>query len=781
MDSERRRRTDQYCRTALGLEPDKRSAFLIGACAGDEDLLREVESMLASATEAEDTQELTPNFLATGSTLGAYQILEPLGAGGMGEVYKARDTRLNRPVAIKLILVERMKTPSARRRFEQETKTTSSLNHPHVVTVFEAGESEGRPYLVTEFVDGGTLKDWVKAEKRTTRQTLELVVGVADGLACAHEAGILHRDIKPENVLVTRSGYAKLADFGLAKTIADANGETGTRTLTEHRTQAGTAVGTLAYMPPELLQGEPVDERSDIFSFGILLYEVFTGARPFEGKTTIAHMRAILDSKPVPPSTLVPGFPRALEAAILRCLEKDPNRRYRTARELSIDLRGVLDGMTGVQVTLPRRRSVKLWAAAVLAILLLSAAGIPYLNRALRGSTAPAPIPAANMMSEYDAYRAGRAALDRYDKPGNVDRAVEFMQTAVRRNPKYAPAFAGLSEAYLLRNVTAPDANWINLARDWAAQAVALDRELAIGHVALGNALLRSGKRAEATASFERGRDLDPRSHAALIGLAQIAAAAGNTAEAESLFHKAIKFAGQNWIPYLELGRFYYGIQRYDDALNAWEQARRLTPDNARVLRNEAAAYHMLSRYEDSASALQAALEIEPTAQAYGNLGTLRFFQGRFSDAVPPLEKAVQMAATNYVNWGNLGDAYRWAPGMQAKASAAYSRGIELLRAKLSTASEDSELRANLAGYLAKSGQTAAAARELATFEALPNKTGKAWFKAAIAYEVSGQRESALRSLTSAIRAKYSLEEIKTEQELAALRTDVRYQELLSH
>jgi eukaryotic-like serine/threonine-protein kinase len=354
------------------------------------------------------------------------------------------------------------------------------------------------------------------------------------------------------------------------------------------------------------------------------------------------------------------------------------------------------------------------------------------------------------------------------------------MQAAIQRDPKFAAAYAGLSEAYLQRNTAAPDAQWVALAREAAEQAISLNTDLAIAHAALGNALVESGKRKEASGEFDRARDLDPKNWAAYLGLAGIANAEGRRADSEALVTKALNNAQGHWFPYMAAGRFYFGIQRYDDALKAWEKALQLAPRNARLLRNQAAADEMLGRSDDAASALQEAIEIEPTAQAYGNYGTLRYSQGRFRDSVPLFEKAVELSATNYVNWGNLGDAYRWAPGMRDKSAAAYARAIALVQEKLASSPNDAELQANLAGYLAKSGQQAEALSQLKKFEGLANKSGKAWFKAAIASEVAGRRGDALRFLGSAIAAKYSLEEIRTEAELVQLRTDLRYHRLLS-
>src|SRR5689334_14128377 len=213
---------------------------------------------------------LEPKAITSGTQIGAYRIESKLGEGGMGAVYRALDVKLNRPVAVK-VLSEELADVAARRRFQREAQMASSLNHPHIITVYDSGEFEARQYLVMEFVDGGTLKEWVEREKPGCRDVLELLVGIADGLAAAHEAGILHRDIKPANILITRSGYAKLADFGLAKLAEQAaSGDGLTRTITEELTRRGTVVGTIAYMSPEQASGRPLDARSDIFSFAIV-------------------------------------------------------------------------------------------------------------------------------------------------------------------------------------------------------------------------------------------------------------------------------------------------------------------------------------------------------------------------------------------------------------------------------------------------------------------------------------------------------------------------------
>ena len=308
--------------------------------------------------------------LPAGRQIGPYEIVALLGSGGMGDVYRARDTRLNRQVAIKF-LPDGIADPLTISRFQQEALTASSLNHPHILTVFESGEIDGQHYLVAELVDGGTLKEWVERETRTWKQIVEILVGVADGLAVAHAAGILHRDIKPDNILVTKSGYAKLADFGLAKldmATADVS-----RAITVQGTRHGMIVGTIAYMSPEQAGAKPLDARSDVFSFGVVTYELVAGRRPFVGASDLEVLQQILHGSPQP---LPEAIPLSLRAIVEKALERDPADRYQSMREMVVDLRRALRqradaGTTPASTssstisTSPRAASLWPWAAAV--------------------------------------------------------------------------------------------------------------------------------------------------------------------------------------------------------------------------------------------------------------------------------------------------------------------------------------------------------------------------------------------------------------------------------
>jgi serine/threonine protein kinase len=339
-DSHRRQIEELY---QAALDPGKRAQVLAAA---EPELRRAVESLLAqdsSKTGGVDQParraglaglDSPVTVIISGVQIGPYRIEGLLGAGGMGEVFRAVDTKLNRTVAIKFLSAELADT-AARRRFQREAQMASSLNHPHILTVHDAGDFEGRQYLVTEFVDGGTLQTWAKQEKRGWRQTVELLAGVADGLASAHAAGILHRDIKPTNILVAKHGYAKLADFGLAK-LLEPSDPGGTRTLTEAGTRAGLLMGTIPYMAPEQASGRAVDARSDIFSFGIVLYETLCGQRPFTGATDLEVLQKVIHATPPPLPQTVPA---GLRSVVEKALESDPADRYQSMQELAVDLR----------------------------------------------------------------------------------------------------------------------------------------------------------------------------------------------------------------------------------------------------------------------------------------------------------------------------------------------------------------------------------------------------------------------------------------------------------
>ena len=321
--------------------------------------------------------------LAAGTRIGPYEILAPLGAGGMGEVYRARDQRLAREVAIKVLPAEFSSDASRLKRFEKEARSASALNHPNIVTIYEIGSSDGVSYIAMERVEGETLRTILLRDSVPTKRLLQLATQVAEGLARAHDAGIVHRDLKPENLMVTRDGLVKILDFGLAKPTVQGSGSgEGSHLPTMTETSPGMIMGTVGYMSPEQASGDPIDFRSDQFALGSILYEMATGRRAFQKKTAVDTLGAILNDDPEPVASLNPRVPAPLRWIVDRCLSKESRNRYASTADLARELATVRDhlseassgGLPGVQPLARRRLG---WI--VTGVLLLVAAGIGYL------------------------------------------------------------------------------------------------------------------------------------------------------------------------------------------------------------------------------------------------------------------------------------------------------------------------------------------------------------------------------------------------------------------
>jgi Tol biopolymer transport system component len=322
--------------------------------------------------------------LTLGSKLGSYEVLSLLGAGGMGEVYRARDTRLGRVVAIKVLPAERMADENRRRRFVQEARGASALSHPNIVTIYEIESADGIDFIVMEYVPGKTLDAVIPRQGMKLGEVLRIAIPIADAVASAHAAGIVHRDLKPANVMVGSDGAVKVLDFGLAKLVAQEEaGSPDHETVTEESdagrlSRPGMVAGTAGYMSPEQASGKNVDARSDVFSFGAMLYEMVTGRRAFAGNSTAETLAALLREQPKTPSELTPGVPRDLEKVILRCLQKEPDRRFHHMADVKVELQEVKEESdsqpAAAQAPAGRRR--RWWLAAALgAALLLAVAG----------------------------------------------------------------------------------------------------------------------------------------------------------------------------------------------------------------------------------------------------------------------------------------------------------------------------------------------------------------------------------------------------------------------
>jgi len=390
MNPERWQQIRQIYNSALEREPEQRAAFLDQACAGDRSLRSELTSLLAQegrpeglfdspaldaaakALASDQSQEPRPDL--TGQTLSHYRILDKIGEGGMGVVYRAEDTRLKRAVALKLLPPGRLSDPERKRRFVQEARAASTLNHPNIVTIHDIDQAEGFDFIAMEYVAGKTLDRLIPRRGMALDKVLGLGIQIADALAAAHAAGIIHRDLKPSNIMVTDSGQVKILDFGLAKLTersepdTEEDGTTGSSVLTED----GMIFGTVTYMSPEQAQGKKVDARSDIFSFGAVVYEMIAGRRAFDGESATEALAAIIRDEPKPLGQVRSDVPDELAKIIHRCLRKEPDRRFHSISDVRVEIQEIQEALVSHPVaSQPPARARKLfWIVTILLLII---------------------------------------------------------------------------------------------------------------------------------------------------------------------------------------------------------------------------------------------------------------------------------------------------------------------------------------------------------------------------------------------------------------------------
>jgi serine/threonine protein kinase/tetratricopeptide (TPR) repeat protein len=863
-----------------------------------------------------------------GRTISHFEILEKLGEGGMGVVFCARDLRLDRLVAVKILPAEQMLDVRRRGRFEREAKAASALNHPNIITIHEIESVDGVDYIAMEYVRGSTLRELIPPGGMDLKDALNYANQIAAGLAAAHAAGIVHRDIKPANIMVTKPGLVKILDFGLAQVEAVPSSESdSTGTIAPlHLTKPGTVLGTAAYMSPEQAQGQEMDQRSDIFSFGIVLYQMLTGALPFQSNSELGLMFEIVHGPTPSASGVRRDLPPALDRVLATALQKNPKLRYPDMQSLVADLRQVSREVEkGVEPTAfiagrawrarPRwRRPLEIGVFAI-SLLLLAAvlawkiaprwmarvpvekkiAVLPFRNvgdnreneafrdglmealtseltelsqfhnslwvvpatevrregltsakdaqrqlgvnlvisgsvqrdashifltanlvdaqslRQLHAREITRPIEdfadmqqavvqevagmlqlelgakdreklaagGTNTSSAYDFYLQGRGHLQRRNK-AEVDKAIDIFKQSVQQDPKYALAFAGLSEAYWWKYRFTADTQWVALAQANSKKALELNDQLAPVYVTRGIIEEGAGNHEEAVKALERALDLEPINGSAGRELAAVYEATGKLPESESTLKKGVALRPSDWTSLYDLGMFYYRQGRYPEAVPLLQRVTDLAPDNNSGYTGLGAVFWMQGKYDNAIASFKRSLELRQTASAYTSLGTIYFFMGRCSDAVEQMQKAVELVPTRDQFWGNLGDAYACVPGKNGASAQSYKRAIDLGKAVLAVNPKEASVLGRLALYHARLGNKPEADAQIKQARLIAPASRDILWNAVLVYELAGQRDQALDALKAAIQAGQPLEEVRREPALENLRKDPRYARLVA-
>ncbi len=798
----------------LKLEPESRARFIAEVRASNPDLGAAVESLIAAHKEPgnlvdspayEAAASLIVNSRTSdlaGSSITHYQVLKLLGKGGMEEAWRARDTRLNREVALKVLPEAFANSAERLARFQREAQVLASLNHPNIALIYDLVECEGKQVLVLELVEGESLADKLKDGALALAETLRISLQIAEALHAAHKKGIIHRDLKPANIKVTSEGQVKVLDFGLAKQSHSRSEETDSlaATLMESMTAAGTIVGTPAYMSPEQAVGEPADARSDIFSFGAVLYEMLTGKRPFSGNTMTALLQAVLTSNPTSPKRLRSETPVELDAMVMRALRKEREQRQQSMQQLCSELsrlsarasaqpsgiaHSIMEQLRNVGWRLRawglENKRITMVAGALLVLVILGAFGWQvFQRRAVPDASPPAGAVRVNAdATPHDLFKQGFTNLERWDIDKNIDAALQAFNIALSKDKNYAPAYAGLGMAYVAKFQNNRDRSLLDLAVRNAEQAVKLDGHMAISRVSLGRAYVEKGDFVPAESELNQALILDPLNAGAYRGLADIQVTKSNWAEAERLYKRALELSPDDWDLYFILGNFYYRQAHYKEAEEAYNRVINLAPDSHLGYRNLGGVYHMQGRFAEASAQYQNALQIRSSASTYSNLGTSLFFQGLYQQSVAAFEKAIELGADNYQIWANLGDAYRQTPGNEEKAAEAFQSAIRLVRNELSGKPEDGDLQSQLALYLAKSGKKQPALDQAARAKKL-DQSAQVQATLVLIYEICGRREQALESLAAALRAGHPSEEFSRDPELLELRKDPNYHKLIA-
>ncbi len=701
---------------------------------------------------------------AASAAWGSFKLVARVGMGGFGEVYRAWDPSLQREVALKLLLAGTLAGDAEYEAVLREARALASVRHPNIVSVYGIDRHDGRVGFWTDFVHGKTLSFLVAEQGRFGAREAALIgLDIARALSAVHRAGLLHRDIKAENVMREEGGRILLMDFGLS-------------TLSQR--QEHTA-GTPNYMAPELFDGHPSSVASDIYAMGVLLYFLIAGAFPVRINATSPPAVQQAMAKRTPLIDLRPDLPESLLRTISTAMEVDPAKRFTSAGQLASALAESLGTPAPVDTApvppLPKRRFRREWivAAAVLAAALL--VGIftttGKINTWLHRATNPA---AAMRGGTDDRYQKAQELLLHSYKESNVANAIDGFKAVLQAEPDHAMAEARLGQAYFVQYENKNDVKWLSLASEATNRAISLEPDLAVPYITQSRIAATQGKTPEATQLAEKARKLDPNNAEAWGALGDVYSAEGRKPDAMNAYQRAADLAPDDWRWAVNLGIAQYQQGNLKESISQLERAVALANDNAMAFFDLGIAHSAAGQIEEARLDLQRSIDVEPSARAYSQMGTLLMFQGDYDRAVEMEKKAIQLDPGRYSEWANLGDAYLWSGKHHDEAMNAFRKAIELEQARRVTHPQDPDLLATLAEDYAHIGNASSSAVMIRQAKALsstdPNPSVD--YTLAVASEALGHRAEAIPLMARALAAGYGKIEFEKNPTLAGLRAD---------